>query len=97
MTSKCNPDLIEPLIILSEECAEVTQVITKIQRFGLDDKKQKHLEQELGDILAMIFILDYHGHINTENVYKNISKKLRKLKKYSDIEQLDEILKTVKL
>jgi|APSaa5957512493_1039668.scaffolds.fasta_scaffold61350_2 NTP pyrophosphatase (non-canonical NTP hydrolase) len=94
MTLKCNN---ETLVILSEECAEVIQAASKIQRFGINDKSRDNLEQELGDMLAMIFILDYNGEIDTDKVYKNISKKLRKLKKYSSIHNLDEILRTLKL
>ena len=94
MTLKCNN---ETLVILSEECAEVIQAASKIQRFGINDKSRDNLEQELGDMLAMIFILDYNGEIDTDKVYKNISKKLRKLKKYSSIHNLDDILRTLKL
>ena len=94
MTLKCNN---ETLVILSEECAEVIQAASKIQRFGINDKSRDNLEQELGDMLAMIFILDYNGEIDTDKVYKDISKKLRKLKKYSSIHNLDEILRTLKL
>ena len=54
----------EVMNILSEECAEVIQAISKFHRFGLDNLKPgkpktncEHLEEELGDLLAMIDIL----------------------------------------
>ena len=53
-------NLKETLTILSEECAEVVQANSKLIRFGVDNEENKdHLEQELGDIMAMICILDY--------------------------------------
>ena len=59
----------ELLEILAEECAEVVQEKSKIFRFGLDKeswhiKGKTHaecLEQELGDVLAMIDLLLYSG------------------------------------
>ena len=54
----------EILRITQEECAEVIQAISKISRFGIDNLKpgkpktnREHLEEELGDLLAMIDIL----------------------------------------
>ncbi len=55
----------ETLTILSEECAEVVQANSKLIRFGVENEENKsHLEQELGDIMAMVCILDcdaYNG------------------------------------
>ena len=49
----------EILLILQEECAEVTQAISKCFRFGLDNFKPgkpktnlEHLEDELGDLIS---------------------------------------------
>ena len=54
----------EVMDILQEECAEVIQAVSKISRFGLDNLKpgkpktnREHLEEELGDLYAMIEIL----------------------------------------
>ena len=54
----------EVMNILSEECAEVIQAISKCHRFGMDNVKpgkpktnREHLEEELGDLLAMVDIL----------------------------------------
>lgn len=54
----------EILLILQEECAEVTQAISKCFRFGPDQIKPgknqtniQMLQEELGDLLAMIELL----------------------------------------
>lgn len=59
----------ECLEILAEECGEVVQEKSKIFRFGCYEESHKHpgmshaecLEQELGDILAMIELIQLSG------------------------------------
>ena len=59
----------ECLEILVEECGEVVQEKSKIFRFGCHEESHKHpgmshaecLEQELGDILAMIELVQLSG------------------------------------
>ena len=58
---KLNEHQEECLNILQEECAEVIQAASKIQRFGINGRKDgealnnlQNLEMELGDVLAMI-------------------------------------------
>lgn len=82
----------ETLSILQEECAEVIQAISKIQRFGIDEshpvtkiKNREHLEEEIGDLQCMISILVELGIVNEENLMKAESKKFDKLKKWSNI------------
>ena len=67
----------EILLIMQEECAEVTQAISKCFRFGLDNHKpgkpktnKEHLEEELGDLVAMITLLEMHGVISQLNIEK---------------------------
>lgn len=74
------------LEILAEECAEVIQIKSKIVRFGFNDYHPKNgmpnrdaLEQELGDILAMITILVNNGVLTTEGLEKAKVLKLEKL------------------
>ena len=78
--------------ILSEECAEVIQAISKCHRFGIDNVKpgkpktnREHLEEELGDLLAMVDILVEKGIV--AQYHLNVSKeaKIEKLKKWSKI------------
>jgi NTP pyrophosphatase (non-canonical NTP hydrolase) len=84
----------EILTILSEECAEVIHASSKMQRFGVNDSKnQKILEDELGDLLAMVLILDYYGVVSQSNLAKKAKRKLQKLKRYSDIKGLEELIK----
>ena len=80
----------ETLTILSEECAEVIQANSKLIRFGpYDEDNIKELEQELGDVMAMVMILDYYGYVSLTNIQQQIEPKLKKLKKYSKIKNLN--------
>jgi len=86
----------ETLTILSEECAEVVQASSKLIRFGpYDEDNIAELEKELGDVMAMLMILDYYGYISLSNVQQNIEPKLKKLKKYSKIKNLNKIIKNL--
>ena len=82
----------EVMDILQEECAEVIQAISKISRFGLDNLKpgkpktnREHLEEELGDLAAMITLLEMNGVISQHNIEKAKLAKFEKLKKWSTI------------
>jgi len=86
----------ETLTILSEECAEVIQANSKLIRFGpYDEDNKAELEKELGDVMAMVMILDYYGYITIDNIQQNIEPKLKKLKKYSKIKNLNKIIKNL--
>jgi hypothetical protein len=82
----------EILSILAEDCAGVIQACAKLQRYGGDTTP---LEKEIGNILAMIAILGYHDHIDEDNVIDGIPSKLKKLKKSSDINDLNSIIKNL--
>lgn len=82
----------EIMSILQEECAEVTQAVSKCFRFGLDNVKpgkpktnREHLEDELGDVLAMIDIMMEQGIISQSNLEVAKRAKIEKLKKWSTI------------
>ena len=52
----------EIMLITQEECAEVSQAISKVFRFGMDDEykgitNREHLEEEIGDLMCMIDLL----------------------------------------
>lgn len=88
----------EALNILQEECAEVIQAISKIHRFGLTGDKpntnytnRDHLEEEIGDALAMVDIIAANGLINLSNVEHYKRAKIEKLKAWSTIPNLNEI------
>jgi NTP pyrophosphatase (non-canonical NTP hydrolase) len=82
----------EVMDILQEECAEVIQAVSKISRFGIDNLKpgkpktnREHLEEELGDLLAMIDILCGMGAVELDNLRVAKLAKIEKLKKWSNI------------
>jgi NTP pyrophosphatase (non-canonical NTP hydrolase) len=82
----------EVMDILQEECAEVIQAVSKISRFGIDNLKpgkpktnREHLEEELGDMLAMIDIMLEKNVISLENLEAAKAAKIEKLKKWSNI------------
>jgi NTP pyrophosphatase (non-canonical NTP hydrolase) len=78
--------------ILQEECAEVIQAVSKVNRFGLDNFKpgniktnRQHLEEELGDLVAMINIMVDVGLVNEHSIEAAAHAKLEKLKQWSTI------------
>ena len=88
----------EVMDITQEECAEVIQAISKIRRFGMDNIKpgteytnRAHLEEELGDVLAMVDILLINGVVSWSHLHKAKRAKIEKLKKWSTIPNLDKI------
>ena len=93
-----NSDVKEVMDILQEECAEVIQAVSKISRFGIDNFKpgkpktnREHLEEELGDMLAMICILEKMGVIDQDALEIATKAKIQKLKKWSTIKNLEDI------
>lgn len=88
----------EVMDILQEECAEVIQAVSKIRRFGIDNAKpgtdydnRAHLEEEVGDVLAMIDILLINEVVSWGNLHAAKRAKIEKLKKWSTIPNLDKI------
>jgi NTP pyrophosphatase (non-canonical NTP hydrolase) len=82
----------EVMDILQEECAEVIQAVSKISRFGIDNSKpgkpktnREHLEEELGDVMAMVTILLDKGIINRVHLDQAEKAKIEKLKQWSNI------------
>ena len=45
--------------------------------------------------MAMVLVLDYYGYVKLDNIQKNIEPKLKKLKKYSKIKNLNKIIKNL--
>lgn len=79
----------ELMNITLEECAEVTQAISKVFRFGWDSthpdtpnvSNKMHLEEEVGDLMFMLNLLLEKGILNETNVniaFLNKGAKLRK-------------------
>jgi NTP pyrophosphatase (non-canonical NTP hydrolase) len=79
----------EVMAILQEECAEVIQAVSKINRFGRDTEWQgvtnkQHLAIEIGDLIAVIKILVEETDINItmEDLETAVETKLNKLELY---------------
>jgi len=75
--------------ILQEECSEVIQAVSKINRFGIDNvyegsTNRDKLEQEIGDVIATVMILSlrHRDIFPGEGLAKAIEKKVIKLKKH---------------
>jgi NTP pyrophosphatase (non-canonical NTP hydrolase) len=82
----------EIMLILQEECAEVTQAISKCFRFGVDNFKpgkpktnREHLAEELGDLQAMIDLCIKFNIVGSEQISIAADNKIAKLKKWSSI------------
>ena len=87
-----NTKIQETLDILQEECAEVIVEVSKCRRFGLESihyktnlKHATMLENEIGDVLAMVDILLDQGVISQDNLDVAKQNKKLKLKKWSNI------------
>jgi NTP pyrophosphatase (non-canonical NTP hydrolase) len=90
-----NNQVKEIFCITQEECAEVTQSISKIFRFGFDSvhpttnkTNQQSLEEEVGDLLAMIDIMVEKCVVSDANINAARKAKREKLKKWSSIQGL---------
>lgn len=85
---------IEILSLIAEECAEVIQIVSKINRFGFnsfrpndEDKLTNRilLESELGDLLALVEIAIDKKIVNWDNIYNALESKKERLKVHSNI------------
>ena len=93
MDKKLIESLKETLLITQEECAEVTQAISKVLRFGTETRwpdsnaptNREKLEEEVGDLLAMIDILVEKAYLSDSFVNAARINKKEKLKKWSKI------------
>ncbi len=78
---------IEALAILAEECGETMQRVGKILRHGLLSKRPSTgeanvnlLEDEIGDICAILDVLNDLGVIQEDNVFRRQEWKLKKFR-----------------
>ena len=91
MKDMSREDLKTTLLIMMEECAEVTQAASKILRFGLDNSyegvsNRAHLETEIGDLLFLFDLLKECSIIDPENVAKATEAKRDKLARWSNLQ-----------
>lgn len=76
--------------ISQEECAEVIQAISKIRRFGLYSEhngvtNKEHLEEEVGDLMCMLNLLDEFGLVDWTIVSLHAQNKRKKLQRWTKI------------
>lgn len=79
----------ELLTILGEECAEVIQILAKIQRFGEDScypgeskNNLDRLHEEIADILAVVDLLLTEETLDDHKIQNGKLKKRIKLKQF---------------
>ena len=86
-----NDRMTEALVILAEECCEVGQIVSKIHRWGLDSNNngslpcsnRDELVKEMGDVMAMIRIVQGELGISDDDLAQAVQNKLEKLRIYS--------------
>ena len=81
---------LEALGILQEECAELIQIASKIRRFGENDiyfgtSIKDRFIREIGDVLALICMVQNLYLISKEEIDLAIDRKFEKLQKYSNL------------
>lgn len=90
------------LNITIEECAEVIQAISKIQRFGWESKhpnqpegqtNKDHLIEELGDLMCMVGLLITDFELSYPELEAAVKAKLKKLEKWSGYKVPDKVWK----
>ena len=80
----------EILLIAQEECAEVTQAISKVFRFGIDAEyngrtNRERLTEEIGDLVCMFQLMEEKGILDWTIISLHAQKKREKLEKWSTI------------
>jgi len=80
----------EIMLIAQEECAEVTQAISKVFRFGLDGShnertNRERLTEELGDLHCMIELIVESGLVDRSELLNASGNKRKKLMQWSQI------------
>ena len=83
------------MLIAQEECAEVTQAISKVFRFGIDGEhnnltNRQRLTEELGDLHCMIELMVESGIIDRKQLLNASGAKREKLLKWSNIFKVEE-------
>ena len=73
----------EALVILMEECGELTQACSKMIRSGGETKYERQLQDEVGDVLALIEVLKISGIVTDKQIEDRMKVKKEKLMKWS--------------
>ena len=86
----------EILLIAQEECAEVTQAISKVFRFGInevynDRTNKQRLTEEVGDLHCMIELIVESGLVDRSELFNASGNKRKKLLKWSNIFESENV------
>ena len=73
----------EALVILMEEWGELTEACSKMIRSGGDTKYERQLQDEVGDVLALIEVLKISGIVTDKQIEDRMKVKKEKLMKWS--------------
>lgn len=87
--NKLSPAHAETLALLAEECAEVIQVISKIQRHGMEShhpvtqaQNYDSLQREVGDIMAALRLAETYQLIDWGRVIQARDSKIARVGEY---------------
>jgi NTP pyrophosphatase (non-canonical NTP hydrolase) len=86
----------EIMLIAQEECAEVTQAISKVFRFGLEEvyndrTNQQRLTEELGDLHCMSELMVESNLIDRKELLNASGNKRKKLMQWSQIFESENV------
>jgi NTP pyrophosphatase (non-canonical NTP hydrolase) len=86
----------EIMLIAQEECAEVTQAISKVFRFGLDGShnertNRERLTEELGDLHCMIELIVESGLVDRSELLNASGNKQKKLMQWSQVFESENV------
>lgn len=74
----------ETLILTMEECGELTQACSKVIRTnGKSEKHLQNLKEEIGDVMACIYLLEAQGFVEQKEIDERVKYKINKLKRWS--------------
>ena len=79
----------EVLVIFMEECGEAIRAASKIIRFGGEKKNMRELEKELGDVLAMMKLVDEECGLDQNRMLQFAEKKLEKVERFMTNKRAD--------
>ena len=79
------------LIIAMEECGEFIQRCSKVIRHGAGEKQLTDLNEEAGDVFAMLTLLEKQGLLNREKLLQQTKVKYTKLQKQGIIDEQSTI------
>jgi len=80
----------ELMIITMEECAELTQVCSKLLRKRntegeISAETRQNLTSEVADVMCMVDLMEEHGLVKHGDILEGIDSKRQKLRKWSDL------------